>query len=279
MHCLRDTALRLLGALLLLLGTAACHDGPFDEPELPGGNPPVTATIAEVWQLAGASATTVTGDLTVSGIVTTSDSAFGFYHTLCIEEDGAALQLLAAVERLHADFPVGCRVTLRLRGLTLGRYRGLLQAGVHSEPGSYYAVDYLASPAALAAHLTRSGDPLQPVEPTRQTIESLTPERCGTLVRIEGLRYTPATEAGEGDAASTAGSGSDPAEGADPRPVWRGLHRFCDATGGAVYSYVRSGALFADEPLPAGRCSLTGILQYASGNYWIQLRDASDCLP
>ncbi len=240
---------------------AACHDGPFDEkaPETPFA--PATTTIADLPHPADGASVYVAGDLTVSGIVTTSDRSFGFYRTLCIESDGAGMEIMAGIDRLHVNYPVGCRVTLLLNGLTLGTYRGVLQAGTRPDAGSYFPTGYLASPAAVAAHLIRLSETVELVVPARRSIRELTTEACGTLVRIDGLFHDP-------EAAGTDRS-------------WVGTRRFRDASGAFVYSYVRAGADFADAEIPAGRCSLVGILQreeQAGGRYLIKLRDETDCI-
>lgn len=260
---IRTDFLRIAFWLAPLLLATACHDGPFDDTVPPAEVPPLTATIAAVRQQVGSASLQVTGDWTVSGIVTTTDRAFGFYHALCIESEGAAIELMAAVDRLHVDYPPGCRVTLRLQGLTLGPYRGMLQAGTAPEVGSYYPTGYLASPAAVAAHLFRTDDPRQEPQPALRRIGELTLSACGTLVRIDGLQLIVG-ETADSPAASVR---------------WGGTHAFADDAGNRIYSFVRSGANFAEEPVPEGRCSLTGILQYESGHYLIQLRDATDCQP
>ncbi len=243
---------------------AACHDGPFDPPP-PADNPlPATTTIAEVRRLTDGASVTVTNDIAVCGTVTTSDCRYNFYRSLCVESDGAALEFLAGIDRLHVDYPVGCRVTVLLRGLTLGTYRGVLQAGAKPDAGSYYPTTYLASPAAVAAHLVRWDETLLPVEPTRLHIGDLSLVRCGTLVRIDGLRFAPDAESVESSA-------------------WGGTHRFCDASGAEVFSYVRSNADFAGVGIPAGEGSLVGILQCegsgSSACFLIKLRDENDFVP
>ncbi len=246
------------GAAVALL--AACHDGPFDEPPAAEHPVPATTTIADLPHPADGSSVYVAGDLAVSGIVTTSDRSFAFYRTLCIESDGAGMEIMAGIDRLHVDYPVGCRVTLLLKGLTLGTYRGVLQAGTRPDVGSYFPTGYLASPAAVAAHLVRLSETVQLVVPTRRSIRELTTEACGPLVRIDGLFFDPENE---GDRS------------------WAGTRRFRDASGTFVYSYVRAGADFADAEIPAGRCSLVGILQreeQAGGRYLIKLRDETDCI-
>ncbi len=245
--------------LLLLLFLGGCHDTSFDGPQPDSGNEAATATIAELHHRFVKDPFVITGNLIVKGVVTTSDRADNFYRTLCIEADGAALEFMAGIDHLHNDYPLGAQVTLRLRDLTLGKSRGVLQVGYAAEAGSNYPTSYLGSPAAVATHLSRDGEILTKPFPAVCTIGELTPARCGALVRIEALRYTP----------------EELADGS-----WSGYSRFCDLAGRSVYTYVRDYADFADEEVPAGVCSLTGILQYdasGEGRFILKLRDSDDC--
>ena len=243
-----------LAATLLLAG---CYDSSFGEAGRSDTPPATTTSIAEVQALFTGEPVVVAGDIAVSGVVTTSDAGRNFYRTLCIEDSGAALEITAGLDRLHNDYPVGCRVTLRLHGLALGRHYGVLQAGREAVPGSGYPTGWLGSPAAVGACLIRESEELQPLRPALLTIGDLTPALCGTLIRIEGLRYTPET--------ISAGT-------------WAGYKRFSDETGAVIRTYVRAGADFAGEEVPAGMCSLTGILQSdAPDRFIIKLRDAHDC--
>lgn len=254
----------------------ACHDGPFDPPPSADNPLPATTTIADVRRLTDGTSVTVTNDIVVCGIVTTSDRRYNFYRSLCIESDGAALEFLAGIDRLHVDYPVGCRVTMLLRGLTLGTYRGVLQVGAKSDAGSYYPTTYLSSPAAVAAHLVRWNENLQPVVPACLRIGDLTLAQCGTLVRIDGLHFVP-------DAESEPAEPAKSVEPVEPAATWTGTHRFCDASGAEIYSYVRSNADFADTEIPSGEGSLIGILQYEgsgdSGRFLLKLRDETDFIP
>ena len=136
-----------------------------------------------------------------------------------------------------------------------------MQVGRKPAAGSGFATDYLGSKAALDAAVSRTGEAPQPVAPALLTIAELTPKRCGTLVRIDGLSYTP--------------------EDLTPG-TWAGYKRFTDAGGAEIYTYVRNYAGFAGEEVPAGKnCSLTGILQYddaGKGRYLLKLRDENDCM-
>ena len=235
---------------------AGCYDGGYTSPPDDAREEPVSTSIAYLNATFAGQTYTVTGDIVVSGTVTTSDDGENFFRTLCLEDNGSGVEIMAGIDQLHNDYPVGCRVTLRLKGFAVGRSRGVLQIGRLPSPGSGYATDYIGSKPALDRALTRNGERLQRVEPALLTIAELTPERCGTLVRIEGLHYAP-------DDLSTA--------------TWAGEKRFEDGQGREIRSFVRTYARFADEELPAGTGSLTGILQQnASGVFLLKPRDEND---
>ena len=226
------------GAVAALLLTG-CYDSRFGEPDDDGEGKPATETIAALRDRYAGTPFTVTGDIVVTGRVASCDRAENFYRTLCICDAEAGLEVMAGIDHLHNDFPIGSRVT--------------------PAAGSGYATDYIGSRAALGAVLVRSGEALAAPSPAPLAIPALTESRCGTLVRIDGVRYTP-----EDLSAAT----------------WVGYKRFTDADGNAVYTYVRRYARFADAEVPAGTVSLTGILQYdaaGDGRYILKLRDENDC--
>lgn len=245
----------LLGAAVLLAG---CYDSSFGDRPQATEPVPSTTTISELRARFEGTAITVESEATVSGRVTTCDRSGNFYRTLCIESDGAGLEIMAGLDHLHNDYPEGSLLTVRLQGWALGESRGILQAGRKPTAASGYPTDYIASRPALDRTIVRHDTPSEPLAPAVRTIGELTPPMCGTLVRIEGLRYAP-DELSEGH--------------------WSGNKRFTDESGAAVYTYVRSYADFADSEVPAGPCSLTGILQRDGDRYLLKLRDETDCTP
>lgn len=248
----------LCATTLLLM---SCYDSSFSNDGDSGSTPPVTTSIRELCDAYAGTTFLVTGNLVVTGRITANDQGGNFYRTLCIEDNGAGMTLAVDVDQLHNDFPIGCSITLRLKGLALGSSFSVLQAGTMPAAGSGYATDYIPSKAALDAVLTRNSTSTEPPTPTLSTISELTLERCGTLVRIEGIRYSP--------------------EDLSPGK-WAGYKRFTDDSNKIIYAYVREYADFADDAVPLGRCSLTGILQYdttGDGRFLIKLRDENDCAP
>lgn len=252
----------------ILAGTTAsvaagCYDSHFGLPKPSDEVVTVSETLAGVRRLYAGRPFVVEADIVASGIVTSSDQAGNFYRTLCIEQDRCAVEIMAGIDGLHNDYPPGCRVTIRLKGLTMAESRGVLQLGTEPEPGSGFDTDYIGSRAALDRVLSRNSEVVTAPQPALMNIADLTTDRCGSLVRIAGLRYQP-------------GNTEDLTE----RITWSGYRRFEDRNGLTIDTYVRSYASFAEMELPTQWVTLTGILQYddsAEGRFLLKLRDENDC--
>lgn len=246
----------IVAAMLLAAG---CYDAPYGEPD-EGEQPPLrTETIATLRKRYPGKTLRLEGQIIVEGVVSSCDKAGNFYRSFCIEEEGAGIEIMAGIDQLHNDYPIGCRVSLSLEGMALGESRGVLQIGRMPGPESGYATDYIGSKPALDRIVTRHGEALQPPEPAWYEIRNLTTEQCGTLVCVGPVRYYP-EEISES--------------------AWAGYKQFIDREGTAVYTYVRDYARFAEEEVPTGEVMLSGILQYdesGEGRYIIKLRDEEDC--
>ena len=229
-------------AFMVLMVTTGCTRSYDPEPPAVRILPSPTLSLATLHALYGSGSSTLEQELVVAGTVTTSDRAGNFYRTLCIEEGGYGLEILVGGEALHSRYPMGCRLHLRLRGLALARSRGVLQAGVESPAYSSRELEYLTAQPLVDEHLFR-GELKELPEGKRSAIAELTPERCGTLVVVEGLRHQPLAE---------------------EEPTLEGYHRFVNSSGEALHLYVSPYARFASEPLPTGEVTLRGILQYLS---------------
>ena len=119
---------------------------------------------------------------------------------------------------------------------------------------SYYPTDYFASRAVIDKYITRYNI-RRDVAPLPLSIEELTPSHCGRLVNIGGLT-------------------------ASQQGVWSGYQIFANDDQNIVV-YTSEYADYAQKPLPDGRVSITGILQYGKVEgqeyYIIKMRDEKDC--
>lgn len=219
-----------------------------------------TSTLAELRSRFTGSTVRIESDIVVAGRVTSSDRAGNFYRSLTIEQEGAAAEVMVGLDALHNDYPIGTKLYICLRDLAIGERLGVLQIGLMPTATSWYATDYLASKAQVDQHIVRSTDPIAELMPTTLRIEELTPIHCGRLIRIDKVQYVPDEE---------------PA-------IWSGYRCFKDEDNHLIYTYVRTYADFADEPIPTTTGALVGILQYdptGDGRYLIKLRDATDFIP
>lgn len=253
-------------ALLAIVVPAltACYDSGFGTPEPEPNSEAVTETIAHLRDRFLGSPLRIDSNIIVEGTVVSSDRAGNFYRTLCIENNGAALEIMAGIDHLHNLYPVGCSVVVHLKGLTLAQRLGVLQVGNQPLPGSGFDTDYIGSLPALERIVIRRSEDIRVPEPSLQSVTALAPQRCGTLVRIDKLRYQP-----------------EPSDTETTDRSWNGYRRFVDPQGDVIYSYVREYADFASSQIPDGSVSLVGILQYddsAGGRFLLKLRDEGDCL-
>ena len=74
----------LFSAAALLL--SGCYDSDFRTKGNPSQPTAVTTTIARFNEALVEETPVITGDIVLSGVVTTSDEAGNFYRTFCIEE-------------------------------------------------------------------------------------------------------------------------------------------------------------------------------------------------
>lgn len=254
-HIRFDTKWLFAGLLLLFAGCTEqfSADAPLGE-ELA-----VNSSLEELCQRFTGATVGFEEEIIVSGRVTSSDKAQNFYRSLILQEGSGAVEILVGLDKLHNDYPIGSKLYLRLKGLSLGRRLDILQVGEEPDPASGYVAGYLCSKVKVDNHVVRSAAPLAELQPIICTLDELDPSMCGLRIRIDALRYAPEKE--------------------DEPAVWRGYHRFIDREGRAVYSYVRPYADFADEQIPRSEGSLTGILQYDAtddGRYLLKPNDAAD---
>ncbi len=267
-------------ALGLLL--AGCGYDRFGDYTPPGGEalPEATTDIASLRLLYAGSRIDVQDEWVVAGRVTSSDRAGNFFRTFVIEDATGGLEIRAGLYDMHRIYPVGMQVAVKLKGLSLGFYQGMMQAGARPVPSSYDQTAYLGHRAILDRHVVRGGT-ADPVAPAATTIAALDERMCGRLVRIEGLHLAGATPGASalGDAPVT---WAVPSPGGGIPPSY-GYRKFKDARGDSLLVVSSGYATFAAETIPAGSLYVTGVLScgsvagtYGHNVYMLRIRDLND---
>lgn len=252
--------MRFSALFVILLFLTGCYDR-FDAPpagDSAAGN--ATISIGSLTSMYRGRTVLLTEDFAITGRVTSSDRAGNFFHSFTVEDDGAAVEVMASIADLHALYPVGCRITLRLKGLAMGESYGVKQLGRMPAQYDYRAVEYMTSRAELDSRITRGSD-IAAVAPLRSAIGSLTPDMCGRLVCVAQLQRV---------------------DDGTPAPLLSGYNLFEDSSGRRIALYVSSYSSFAASPCGTSAAEITGILQYGrpdgstSDMFIIKPRDRDD---
>lgn len=150
---------------------------------------------------------TITKDLVIEGLVSSSDQSGNFYKSFYIQDATGGMELKIGKTSLYSDYKLGQTVYVKLNGLTIGMYgyksgnyggNGLVQIGLE-DPTGEYETSYMEIQPIIDAHVFR-GDPalLSAVEPavisdaSRLPGTNATLATCpylGKLVTIKGLTY------------------------------------------------------------------------------------------
>lgn len=187
-------------SLLLLCGTLAAstltfnacvkkgHDEPIDNT---GNDPkiPVTHTIAQV--LAMPIGTAITEDVVVSGIVVMDDRSGNYYKKFVIQDETGGLEINLDQNNIYNDYPVGRKVYIKCKGLTMGTYGGMIQLG--------YGLDerqsIVAIPFAMADNFIVKANYPNPIKVDTFSYDELANAeangaRLNTLVAIRNTQFT-----------------------------------------------------------------------------------------
>ena len=210
--------------------------------------------IADLHAMLGGRTVIIDQDIIIGGYVTSSDKASNFHKTFMIEDSSGGAEIMAGLYDLHNIYPEGYYITANLKGCAIGEQLGVIQIGMPAASYSYYPTDYFASRAVIDKYIKRYNI-RRDVAPLPLSIEELTPSHCGRLVNIGGLT-------------------------ASQQGVWSGYQIFANDDQNIVV-YTSEYADYAQKPLPDGRVSITGILQYGKVEgqeyYIIKMRDEKDC--
>ena len=189
-------------------------------------------------------ATTIREDMVITGRVVTSDEGGNFYRTLVVEDATGAIELMIGMDYLYRTYPVGSLLAVRLQGLAIDEYNGVLRVGLQPESWDYRTTSYMSHQAVADKYIYRTNSTVAP-EPECLTAGALTKRLCGRLVTVEGLHAD--------DEAVTWAEGR-----------YTSYRKFRDERGDSIYVQTSPYARFAAQELPSDVVSITGVLYYGA---------------
>lgn len=259
---LRHNFLLLAALAIALLGWVGCVDQDFDEPPV-RGLPSLTAnvTIQQLKDLhtLGNTATEVTEDWIVSGIVVADDESGNLYQQLIIEDETGGIAVRLRSNGLYTLYPVGTEVFLKMKGLFVGDFNNFYQISGDAEGNT---IESVLIPEYLVA-----GEQDKEVIPTATTLDDLINDQTvfddllSRLVVLEDVQFS-SFELGGTFAVPGGGSGRN--------------KTIEDCNGNTIILRNSDFADFAGDPLPEGNGPLTAVVTVFGSTKQLLIRYASD---
>ncbi len=230
-------------------------------------NLPVQASVKQIVNMGvnmASGKSRVLGDTTIYGVVVADDKSGNYYKQIVIEDtSGGGLVLYLDKAYLYNDYPVGRKIYLKLKGLTLANYNGL--------PEIVYSADQAGNTVAIPSglisnYITKASYPNTTVTAKGVTIEQIkgNPNAyLGTLITLSDVQF---------DAASNNVSYADPSASASATN--RTIEK-CDHSA-AIIMRTSGYCNFQPYKTPVGNGSITGICSIYGGTLQLIIRDTTD---
>ncbi|MBK6824096.1 MAG: hypothetical protein IPG87_14345 [Saprospiraceae bacterium] len=254
-----------IGSFFALLVIASCVDRAFDEPPVFTPTIPFSAN-SSIVQLKSkyipGQFITITEELNIIATVIADDRSGNFYKTLVIQDSTGGIEVKINSIGLFALFPIGTRVGIKCKNLTIGDYAGLIQLG----QGSYLdnGRERLAGiEDALLDQYVFAGERNKFVTPKTKSINALNSLDLSTLIKLEDVEF---------DRAELGKTYANVATQTSQNVI------LVDCNKASLLLRTSGFADFANFSIPAANGSLTGVLSKFNTDVQIYIRDTSDIL-
>ena len=253
----------LVSAFFTLMCLSSCEYLPLgDVPDSCEVSGQANRSMSEVLGLWGGDPLEIQEDLIVEAYVISSDQAGNFFNEILVQDDPVlplnAMRILIQSGDIHANYPLGSRVIVRLKGLVLDQIGGEWRLG-HAEElfGNILltGIPHHQMSTVLEKDCTYDGG----VQPLQTTVAELSTLPNLTLIRIEQVQFQ-----------------EEELQKTFAEPTEETLRNLEDCNK-QKFSLVSSGyAQFQFEPLPGLNGSITAILERDNQDNTLRIRSLSD---
>lgn len=257
----RAISIQVLAGLVLLSSCVKSRD--FDPPEAQCANDLVAnTTIQEVKNLFVDSTVEIQEDLILEGYVISSDKEGNFFGNLHIQDHPdnptQGLEIEIDVRDSHLFYGVGQKIFIRLKGMYLGKSKGVFKIGGVFTSFGNLSIGRLPA-TVVDQHLFVACEPPVTIAPLLANIQELNDGMISTLVLFDGLEIV------EGEVGLPFAEPQEETE----RPL-------TDCDGNGIVLLNSGYADFQTEPLPEGNGTITGILTKEANTFQLVIRDLTD---
>lgn len=203
----------------------------------------------------------VAEDLVMDAYVISSDETGNFYKTISlqdkIEDPTTGIQIEIDGANLYANYPLGARIQISLKGLVVAKDRGIMKIG---SVDPTYAVGRIPS-ANMKKYIFKTCDPIKTITPKvyNSLSDALKAGNLNTLVTIKNVQFQDPD--------------TDKTYGVEATTVNRVL---VDKTGKTVDLRNSGYAKWYNEELPKGSGEITVVVSIYNSTYQVYIRDTKD---
>ncbi len=202
-----------------------------------------------------------TDDQIITGVVVANDASDNFYKSIVIQDSTAGITIRLDGFGLAADYPLGKRLFIRLNGLWLGEYGGMLQLGGAIDQSNPIFPELIPIPSPLFSKVLLMGNMEKMPTSILVRFEQLKDTMQSRLITIDSVEFTAS------DTAKTFGDIINKATVSH-------TIRICNS--GTMYLRTSGFASFAAIKTPRGNGKITGIYSVFGSQKQLMIRDTSD---
>ncbi|MFZ4545145.1 MAG: DUF5689 domain-containing protein [Saprospiraceae bacterium] len=242
----------------------SCVKQEFDAPPAEGKITNLTAnkTIKELKAShVGGAFEFITEDWIIEATVVADDASGNYYKTIVIQDATAGIDVKLNANSLYNNYPEGRKVYIKLKGLYVGDYNGLIQlgGGISKDKNGNDQLSYIEE--LLIPTFLFKGERDQIVTPRRVKIGELTADMTSTLVTLTDVQFTDAD------------SGQSYADAPKKLTLNRNVE---DCDGLAILLRTSGYCSFANEKTPSGKGTMTGIYSVFRTDNQFYIRNTDD---
>lgn len=211
----------------------------------------------------------VEDDLIIEGYVVSNDKYGNFYKNLVIQGavDGSkeGINISIGETGLFTKYAVGQKISVKCKGLVLGKYGGEVQlgGGKYEYKSREWRLSPIASPS-IANHIFKDADPVA-VQDNVKTIDELTDDNLFTLVTLKGVQFI--TDADQ-TWANVDGDSNEKFPFKETTVE--------DVDGNKMTIFTSDYSKFAHQLTPKGSGTITGVLSAHKGTYQFLVSSLDD---
>lgn len=254
---------RAIGFILVITGIlVSCHKK-FDEPPTYTG-PDIQANLSvhdlHKMHFNGNFEEVLDGYI-IEGIVVADDRSDNFYKSIVLQDSTGGVTVRLGASGVYTAYPIGRRIAVRLKGLWLGDYAGMLQVGAAVDRTDPVYPELTGIPLPLFDRYLVKKSLHNTVIPRLVRIDELNDSLQSCLIRINNVEF------------SVSDTGRTYADAINKQSANRTI-KACG--GGSVYLRTGGFADFANNKIPRGNGSITAVYSVFNKEKQLLVRDTSD---